>query len=176
LFHQLLGPVTKKNTLHENKNDSFVYVPLCFAYILPVGQYGLLGGAIPLEIRTMSKRPFVVMGLLDCLAGTLLAPGVLPAFRARVDPVVEGFQHHRAQDYPAGTGHVPPWGQMQCGLLATRGHPSIAMAARQEEQSRHIDDPGAIRMGCARILQWEQAAVCVVFVGGTAVAHSYSMR
>ena len=75
-------------------------------YILPVGRYGLLGGAIPPEVHTMSKQPFVVMGLLNCLAGTLLAPGVLPAFCARVDP---------AQDYPAGTGHVPPWGQMQCG-------------------------------------------------------------
>ena len=91
----------------------------------------------------MSKRPFVVMGLLDFLAGTLLTPGVLPAFRARVDPV-EGFQRRWAQDYPAGTGHVPPRGQMRCGSLATRGHPPIAVAARQEDQSRHIDDQGAI--------------------------------
>ena len=53
----------------------------------------------------MSKRSFIVMGLFDCLAGTLLAPGVLPAFRARVDPV-EGFRRRRARDYPAGTGHV----------------------------------------------------------------------
>ena len=77
------APRPKKTTLHKNENDSFVYVPLCFAYILPVGRYGLLGGAIPPEVRTMSKRPFVVMGLLDCLAGTLLAfaavylPGLL---------------------------------------------------------------------------------------------------
>ena len=78
MFLRSLGPATKKTTLHKNKNDSFMYAPLCFAYILPVGRYGLLGGAIPPEVRTMSKRPFVVMGLLDCLAGTLLAPGVLP--------------------------------------------------------------------------------------------------
>jgi hypothetical protein len=42
-----------------------MYAPLCFAYILPVGGYSLLGGAIPPEVHTMSKRPFVVMGLLD---------------------------------------------------------------------------------------------------------------
>ena len=152
-----------------------MYAPLCFAYILLVGRYGLLGSAIPPEVRTLSKWPFVFMGLLDCLAGTLLAPGVLPVFRARVDPV-EGFRRCRARDYPAGTDHVPPWGQMRCGSLATRGHPPIAVAARQQDQSRHIDDRGAIQMGCARILQWEQAAVRDVFVGGTAVDHSYSMR
>ena len=111
MFLWSLGPATKKPILHENENDSFVYAPLCFAYILPVGRYCLLGGAIPPEVRTMSKRPFVVMGLLDCLAGMLLAPGVLPAFRARVHPI-EGFRRHQARDYPAGTGHVPPWGQM----------------------------------------------------------------
>ena len=111
MFLWSLSPATVKTTLHENENDSFVYAPLCFAYILPVGRYGLLDGAIPPEVRTMSKRPFAVMGLLDCLAGTLLVPGVLPAFCARVDPV-EGFRHRRARDYPAGTGHVPPRGQM----------------------------------------------------------------
>jgi hypothetical protein len=123
----------------------------------------------------MSKRPFVGMGLLDCLAGTLLAPGVLPAFRARVNPV-EGFQRRRARDYPAGTGHVLPWGQMQCGSLATWGHPLIALAARQQDQSRQIDDRGAIRMGCARISRRKQAAVRIVFVGGPAVADSYLIR
>lgn len=30
-----------------------------------------MGDAIPPEVTNMSKRPFVVMGLLDCLAGTL---------------------------------------------------------------------------------------------------------
>ena len=90
MFLWSLSPATKKTTLHENENDSFMYAPLCFAYILPVGRYGLLGSAIPPEVRTVSKWPFVVIGLLDCLAGTLLAPGVLPAFCAWVDPV-EGF-------------------------------------------------------------------------------------
>ena len=169
MFLWSLGPATKKTTLQENKNDSFVYAPLCFTYILPVGRYGLLGGAIPPEVRTMSKRPFVVMGLLDCLAGTLLAPGVLPAFRARVNPI-EGFQRRRAWDYLAGTGHVLHRGQMQCGSLATRGHPpietnpGISMTKKQFEQDAPV------------FLQWERAAVCVIFVGGTAVAHSYSMR
>jgi hypothetical protein len=131
-------PHDQKTTLHENENDSFVYVPLYFVYILPVGQYGLLGSAIPPKVRTMSKQLFVVLGLLDCLAGTLLAPGVLPAFRAWVDPD-EGFRRRRAQDYPAGTGHVPPQGQMQCGSLATQGHPLFAVAMRQEDQSQHIN-------------------------------------
>ncbi|KAL3774347.1 hypothetical protein ACHAW5_006512 [Stephanodiscus triporus] len=54
-----------------NLIQNFVYVPLCFAYILPVGRYGLMSDAIPPEVTNMSKRPFVVMGLLDCLAGTL---------------------------------------------------------------------------------------------------------
>ena len=143
MFLRLLGPATKKTTLHKNKNDSFVYIPICLAYILPVGQYGLLGGTIPPEVRTMSKWSFVVMGLLDCLAGTLLVPGVLRAFCARVNPA-EGFRRCRARDYPAWTGHIPPWGHMQCGSLATWGHPPIAMVARQEDQSRNIDDRGAI--------------------------------
>ena len=61
-----------KQQRHDENKYSFVYVPLCFAYILPVGRYGLLENAIPPETSKMSKRPFVIMGFLDCLAGTLL--------------------------------------------------------------------------------------------------------
>ncbi len=58
------------NTL--NLLINFVYVPLCFAYILPVSKYGLLNNAIPAEVNTMRKRPFVIMGLLDCITCMLL--------------------------------------------------------------------------------------------------------
>mmetsp|Transcript_25756 Transcript_25756/g.53842 ORF Transcript_25756/g.53842 Transcript_25756/m.53842 type:complete len:569 (+) Transcript_25756:59-1765(+) len=58
------------NTL--NLLINFVYVPLCFAYILPVSRYGLLNNAIPAEVTTMSKSPFVIMGLLDCITCMLL--------------------------------------------------------------------------------------------------------
>lgn len=58
------------NTL--NLLINFVYVPMCFAYILPVSRYGLLNNAIPAEVTTMSKRPFVIMGLLDCITCMLL--------------------------------------------------------------------------------------------------------
>ncbi|KAL7545751.1 hypothetical protein ACHAWF_009104 [Thalassiosira exigua] len=55
-----------------NLLQNFVYVPLCFAYILPVSRFGLLNNAIPAEVTVTSKKPFAVMGLLDCLTCTLL--------------------------------------------------------------------------------------------------------
>ncbi|KAL7542049.1 hypothetical protein ACHAXR_012351 [Thalassiosira sp. AJA248-18] len=55
-----------------NLLQNFVYVPLCFAYILPVSRFGLLKNAIPAEVSAMSKKPFVVMGLLDCITCMLL--------------------------------------------------------------------------------------------------------
>lgn len=53
------------NTLNLLQN--FIYVPLCFIYILPVQRYSLLNNAIPNEVQRMNKRPFVIMGLLDCI-------------------------------------------------------------------------------------------------------------
>lgn len=51
---------------------SFIYVPLCFAYILPVGTFGLLHNAIPPHVTSMNKRPFAIMGFYDCITGILL--------------------------------------------------------------------------------------------------------
>mmetsp|Transcript_26995 Transcript_26995/g.57837 ORF Transcript_26995/g.57837 Transcript_26995/m.57837 type:complete len:598 (+) Transcript_26995:95-1888(+) len=55
-----------------NLLQNFVYVPLCFAYILPVSRFGLMNNAIPAEMTKMSKKPFVIMGFLDCLTCMLL--------------------------------------------------------------------------------------------------------
>jgi uncharacterized membrane protein len=53
-----------------------MYIPLCFVYIIPVGYWGWFQtagqpSAIAREHLTMSHRPFIVMGALDCLATTL---------------------------------------------------------------------------------------------------------
>mmetsp|Transcript_7888 Transcript_7888/g.17119 ORF Transcript_7888/g.17119 Transcript_7888/m.17119 type:complete len:640 (-) Transcript_7888:89-2008(-) len=55
-----------------NLLQNFVYVPLCFAYILPVSRFGLFGNAIPHEVSIMPKKPFAIMGFLDCLTCLLL--------------------------------------------------------------------------------------------------------
>ncbi|KAL3795523.1 hypothetical protein HJC23_009236 [Cyclotella cryptica] len=55
-----------------NLLQNFVYVPLCFIYIIPVAKFGLLGNAIPTEVSKMSKKPFVIMGLLDCVTCLLM--------------------------------------------------------------------------------------------------------
>jgi CRT-like, chloroquine-resistance transporter-like len=44
---------------------TFVYIPLSFAYILPMVRYG---SAITLEQRRVPKRVFAVMGALDGVA------------------------------------------------------------------------------------------------------------
>ncbi len=51
--------------------ESFLFVPLCFAYILPVGAFGLFNNAIPPHVKSMNKRPFAIMGFLDCVTGML---------------------------------------------------------------------------------------------------------
>jgi drug/metabolite transporter (DMT)-like permease len=55
-----------------NLLQNFIYVPLCFLYILPVSYYGLFNNAIPHEVTTMSKRPFIIMGFLDCITCLLM--------------------------------------------------------------------------------------------------------
>ncbi|KAF0720314.1 Aste57867_403 [Aphanomyces stellatus] len=47
---------------------TFVYIPLSFAYILPMIKYGK---AITLEQRAIPKRKFAIMGALDSVAGIL---------------------------------------------------------------------------------------------------------
>lgn len=59
-----------------NLMNCFLFVPICFAYIIPVAKYGLPGTGnintpsnrirpITEEHMNMSKKPFAIMGLLD---------------------------------------------------------------------------------------------------------------
>jgi drug/metabolite transporter (DMT)-like permease len=66
-----------------NLFSTFMYIPICFAYIVPVARYGWLNGAISPDQLALSKFPFIIMGALDCLAGmmqifaTVYLPGPL---------------------------------------------------------------------------------------------------
>ncbi|KAG2831014.1 hypothetical protein PC129_g11391 [Phytophthora cactorum] len=51
-----------------NLLTTFVYIPISFAYILPMIQYG---SAITWDQRSIPKRKFAVMGGLDSIAGIL---------------------------------------------------------------------------------------------------------
>lgn len=46
----------------------FCYIPLCFLYIVPMIRYG---SSITPEQIASSRKPFMIMGALDCLASTL---------------------------------------------------------------------------------------------------------
>jgi len=48
-----------------------VYVPLCFAFILPVARYGWFDNSIPTQHMALPKRPFAIMGFLDCLSAVM---------------------------------------------------------------------------------------------------------
>ena len=48
-----------------------LYIPITFAYIIPVATFGLFNNAITPEQTALSKRPFAIMGCLDCLAGLM---------------------------------------------------------------------------------------------------------
>jgi drug/metabolite transporter (DMT)-like permease len=50
---------------------NFMYIPICFAYIIPVARYGLFNNAISIEQVALPKRPFMIMGALDCLAASM---------------------------------------------------------------------------------------------------------
>ncbi len=50
-----------------NLLTTFVYIPVCFAYIIPMSR----NGTIPKEQLEMPQKPFVVMGALDALAGIM---------------------------------------------------------------------------------------------------------
>ena len=54
-----------------NLLTTFFYIPLSFAYIIPVAKYGLLNKTITPEQLALPKKPFAVMGFLDCLAGIM---------------------------------------------------------------------------------------------------------
>lgn len=44
---------------------TFAYIPLSLLWVVPMAR----AGRIPAEDLRMSKRPFVVMGLLDAMSG-----------------------------------------------------------------------------------------------------------
>jgi len=50
-----------------NLLTTFVYIPVCFAYIIPMAYYGY----IPPEQFEVPKRKFAVMGALDAMAGIM---------------------------------------------------------------------------------------------------------
>jgi drug/metabolite transporter (DMT)-like permease len=50
-----------------NLLTSFVYIPVCFAYIIPMAKYGY----IPEEQFKVPKKTFAIMGALDALAGIM---------------------------------------------------------------------------------------------------------
>jgi hypothetical protein len=50
-----------------NLLTSFVFIPVCFAYIIPMGMYNL----IPAEQFEVPKKVFAIMGTLDALAGIM---------------------------------------------------------------------------------------------------------
>ena len=50
-----------------NLLTSFVYIPVCFAYIIPMAHYG----KIPAEQFEVPKKTFAIMGTLDALAGIM---------------------------------------------------------------------------------------------------------
>jgi len=54
-----------------NLLTTFMYIPLSFLYILPVAKFQLLNGTISQEQLNLPKKPFAVMGFLDCLAGIM---------------------------------------------------------------------------------------------------------
>lgn len=57
--------------LFLNLLTTFMFIPLSFAYIIPVAKFGLFNNAITPEQLSMPKKPFAVMGALDCLAGIM---------------------------------------------------------------------------------------------------------
>lgn len=50
---------------------NLLFIPFCFAYIIPVARYGWFQNAITQEQIAMPKRIYVVMGALDCLASSM---------------------------------------------------------------------------------------------------------
>ena len=50
---------------------NLLFIPICFAYIIPVARYGWFQNAITQEQLDMPKKPFIVMGALDCLATSM---------------------------------------------------------------------------------------------------------
>jgi len=54
-----------------NLLTTFMYIPLSFSYIIPVAKFGWMNGSITKEQLDLPKKPFAIMGFLDCLAGIM---------------------------------------------------------------------------------------------------------
>jgi len=54
-----------------NLLTTFMYIPLSFAYIIPVAKFGWLNNTITSQQLNLPKKPFAIMGFLDCLAGIM---------------------------------------------------------------------------------------------------------
>lgn len=50
---------------------NLLFIPICFAYIIPVSRFGWFQNAITRDQLNMPKRPFIIMGALDCLATSM---------------------------------------------------------------------------------------------------------
>jgi len=48
-----------------------IYLPLCFAFLIPVAKFGWFDNAITEQHWALPKRPFAIMGFLDCLAAVM---------------------------------------------------------------------------------------------------------
>ena len=78
-----------------------LYIPLTFAYIIPVARFGLLNNAITAEQIALPKRPFAIMGCLDCIAtmmqifASVYLPGplliLLPQAAIPISMVLSGY-------------------------------------------------------------------------------------
>jgi len=91
-----------------------MFVPVCFAYILPVQKYGLFSSAISEDHNLIPRFPFIVMGFLDCLAMSLqifssvYLPGsllvLLPQFAIPVSMVLSRFLLHSRYNWQQYVG------------------------------------------------------------------------
>lgn len=67
VFNKLMTIPMRNYPNFLNLLTSFVYIPVCFAYIIPMARYGY----IPEEQFQVPKRTFAIMGALDAMAGLL---------------------------------------------------------------------------------------------------------
>ena len=76
---------------------NLLFIPICFAYIIPVAKYGWFQNAITQEQLDMPKKPFIVMGALDCLATSMQ---VFASVYLWIAPIVDQqLQDHSDQNH-----------------------------------------------------------------------------
>lgn len=71
IFQKLQAVPMYNYPVFLNLLTTFWYIPISFAYIVPVARYGLFNNSISVEQRSLPKTPFAIMGALDCLAGIM---------------------------------------------------------------------------------------------------------